>query len=248
MNKKVLIFVLLLVLTIAACAEAAPFEIPNINLQIGESEGADDLVLSLQILLLLTVLTLAPAALIMMTAFTRIIIVLSMIRNALSIQRMPPNQVIIGLALFLTLFIMMPTFQTINNQAVQPYVAGSIDQETAIANAMKPLREYMFQYTREKDLALFIDASQGSRPANRDEVSTLTLIPAFVISELKTAFTIGFAIFLPFIIIDMIVASILMALGMMMLPPMMISLPFKLLLFVLVDGWYLTIKSMLMTF
>lgn len=248
MNKKILILVLLFVMAFAFSVHAAPVEIPNISLQIGESDQSDDLVLSLQIILLLTVLTLAPAALIMMTAFTRIIIVLAMIRNALSIQRMPPNQVLVGLALFLTIFLMLPTFEKVNDQAIQPYMAGKINQETAFEKALEPMREFMFKQTREKDLALFVDASKSPRPKTKDDISTWVLIPAFVISELKTAFEISFMIFLPFIIIDMIVASVLMSLGMMMLPPMMISLPFKLLLFVLVDGWYITIKSLLLTF
>lgn len=248
MNKKTLVLVLLFIMAFASCVHAAPVEIPNISLQIGETDQSDDMVLSLQIILLLTVLTLAPAALIMMTAFTRIIIVLAMIRNALSIQRMPPNQVLIGLALFLTIFLMLPTFEKVNDQAIQPYLAGKINQEAAFENALGPMREFMFKQTREKDLALFVDASKSPRPKSKDDISTWVLIPAFVISELKTAFEISFMIFLPFIIIDMIVASVLMSLGMMMLPPMMISLPFKLLLFVLVDGWYITIKSLLLTF
>lgn len=248
MNKQTLILVLLFIMAFASCVHAAPVEIPNISLQIGASDQSDDLVMSLQVLLLLTVLSLAPAALIMMTAFTRIIIVLAMIRNALSIQRMPPNQVLVGLALFLTVFLMLPTFEKVNDQAIQPYMAGKINQETAFTKAMEPMREFMFKETREKDLALFVDASKSPRPKSKEDISTWVLIPAFVISELKTAFEISFMIFLPFIVIDIVVASVLMSLGMMMLPPMMISLPFKLLLFVLVDGWYLTIKSLLLTF
>lgn len=262
MNKKIGILVSLLFMLVALAASvhaaptatatassvASPFQLPSIDLKVGGGGGSKDLVASLQILILLTLLTLAPAALIMMTAFTRIIIVLAMIRNALSIQRMPPNQVLVGLALFLTIFIMNPAFTQINTNAVQPYLAGKITQDTAFHNALQPLREFMFAQTREKDLALFVQASGNPRPKEKNDVSTLVLIPAFVISELKTAFEIGFMIFLPFIIIDMIVASVLMSLGMMMLPPMMISLPFKLLLFVLVDGWYLTVKSLIMTF
>ncbi|MCK4257451.1 MAG: flagellar type III secretion system pore protein FliP [Halanaerobiales bacterium] len=249
MNKTTVILLLLIFVVIySGTIKAEPIEIPNINLQIGESGEADDLVLSLKILLLLTVLSLAPAALIMTTSFTRIIIVLSLIRNALGIQRMPPNQVIAGLALFLTFFIMTPTFQEINTNAIQPYLAEEIDQETALTAFLKPLRDFMFEQVDDKDLGLFLEASGSLRPRNQDDVSTLVLIPAFVLSELKKAFTIGFLIYLPFIIIDMIVASILMSLGMMMLPPVMISLPFKLLLFVLVDGWYLVIKALITTF
>ncbi len=249
MNKRTVIFLLLIfVVTFSGVIKAAELEIPTINLQIGESGEADDLVLSLKILLLLTVLTLAPAAIILTTSFTRIIIVLSLVRNALGIQRVPPNQVIVGLALFLTFFIMTPTFEEINVNALQPYLAGEIDQETALTSAVSPMRDFMFAQVEEKELSLFIEASGAERPRNHDDISTLVLIPAFVISELKKAFVIGFLIYLPFIIVDMVVASILMSLGMMMLPPVMISLPFKLLLFVLVDGWYLVIKSLITTF
>ena len=227
---------------------AAPFEIPNVNLEIGESDEADDLVLGLQILLMLTVLTLAPAVLIMMTSFTRIVIVLGLIRNALAVRRMPPNQVIIGLALFLTFFIMGPVFQDINENAVQPYLAEEINQEEALDRTLGPMREFMFKQTREKDLALFIEVSDSARPRNHNDIKTTVLIPAFVLSEIKKAFEIGFIIYIPFLIIDMFVASTLMSLGMMMLPPVMISLPFKLLLFILVDGWYLVIKSLITTF
>ncbi|WP_205665625.1 flagellar type III secretion system pore protein FliP [Anoxybacter fermentans] len=248
MNKSTLIWLLILIIIMTVSANAASFQIPTINLEIGESDESDDLVLSLKILLLLTVLTLAPAALVMMTAFTRIIIVLALIRNALAIRQMPPNQVLIGLALFLTIFIMNPIFQEINANALQPYLAGEIGQEEALTKALDPLRNFMFRQTREKDLALFIELSGSERPRNKDDVSTLVLIPAFVLSEIKTAFEIGFIIYIPFLIIDMFVASTLMSLGMMMLPPVMISLPFKLLLFILVDGWYLVIKSLITTF
>ena len=262
MNKKacIVVSVLLMLMAFATLVHAAPttattgsaanpFQLPSIDLKIGGGGAqSKDYVASLQILIILTLLSLAPAALIMMTAFTRIIIVLAMVRNALSIQRMPPNQVLVGLAIFLTIFIMTPVFSEINNNALKPYLAGKINQDTAIHNTMQPLRTFMFAQTREKDLALFVQASGNTRPKSQDDVSTFVLIPAFVISELKTAFQIGFMIFLPFIIIDMIVASVLMSLGMMMLPPSMISLPFKLLLFILVDGWYLTVKSLIMTF
>lgn len=248
MSKKILIFLVVFIVMMTFSGKAAPFEIPNINLQIGESGEADDLVLTLQILLALTLLTLAPSALILMTSFTRIIVVLSLVRNALAIQRIPPNQVIVGLALFLTAFIMWPTFQAINQDALQPYLAGEIGQEVLLEKALSPIREFMFAHTTEKDLSLFINAAATERPRNKDDVSTLVLIPAFVISELKAAFIIGFMIYIPFLIIDMFVASTLMSLGMMMLPPVMISLPFKILLFVLVDGWYLVIKSLLETF
>lgn len=203
---------------------------------------------SLQILMFLTVLSLAPAILMMMTSFTRIIIVLSFVRNALGTQQLPPNQVLVGLSLFLTFFIMVPTWNQINTNAVQPYMQNQITQTEAINRAEEPLRMFMFKQTREKDLELFVGLSKMERPKTYREVPTYVLIPAFVISELKTAFQMGFAIFIPFIVIDMIVSSTLMSIGMMMLPPMMISLPFKLLLFVLVDGWHLVVESLVSSF
>lgn len=203
---------------------------------------------SLQILMLMTVLSLAPAILMLMTSFTRIIIVLSFVRNALGTQQLPPNQVMVGLALFLTFFVMAPTWNQINTDAVQPYMKNQITQTEALAKAEEPLRVFMFRQTREKDLELFVGLSKMERPKTYREVPTYVLIPAFVISELKTAFQMGFAIFIPFIVIDMIVSSTLMSIGMMMLPPMMISLPFKLLLFVLVDGWHLVVQSLVTSF
>ena len=203
---------------------------------------------SLQILLLMTVLSLAPAILMLMTSFTRIIIVLSFVRNALGTQQLPPNQVMAGLALILTFFVMAPTWNQINTNAVQPYMKNQITQTEALTKAQVPLRDFMFRQTREKDLELFVGLSKMERPKTYREVPTYVLIPAFVISELKTAFQMGFAIFIPFIVIDMIVSSTLMSIGMMMLPPMMISLPFKLLLFVLVDGWHLVVQSLVTSF
>jgi len=174
--------------------------------------------------------------------------VLSLLRNALATQRMPPNQIIVGLALFLTLFIMSPVFGQINEEAFQPYLAEEIGEEEALDLALQPLREFMFDQVSDRDLALFIEIAGEERPSNQEEVPTLVLVPAFIISELKTAFQIGFLLYIPFIIIDMIVASTLMSMGMLMLPPVMISLPFKILLFVLVDGWYLVIRSLVTTF
>lgn len=242
----------MLFLTIfSVSASAEEFQLPNINLQIGNDQDAGEgegLVDSLRILLLLTVISLAPSLLIMVTSFTRIIIVLSLIRSALATQRMPPNQVLIGLALFMTVFIMAPVWQTINTDALQPFVNQEIEIDTFYRQAAEPLREFMFNQTREKDLALFVEMANVERPDNRDDIPLFVLIPAFVISELKSAFQIGFMIYLPFIMIDMVVASILMSMGMMMLPPVMISLPFKLLLFILVDGWYLLIETLIKTF
>ena len=230
------------------CSAAPIFPIPNINLEIGEASNPNDLVISLQILLALTVLTLAPAIVIMVTSFTRIVVVLSFVRNALGTQQMPPNQVLVSLALFLTFFTMSPYLSEMNNKALQPYLAGTISQEEAYEAALVPVRTFMFKQTRENDLALFVNISDDARPEQQEDVSTFTLIPAFLISELKTAFQIGFLIYVPFIVIDMVVASTLMSMGMMMLPPAMISLPFKVLLFVLVDGWHLIIKSLMSSF
>jgi len=227
---------------------AAPVAIPSIKVGIEGSNNPQDMAVSLQILFLLTILSLAPAILIMMTSFTRIIVVLSFVRSALSTQQMPPNQVLIGLALFLTFFIMAPTWKQVNQNAIQPYLAGKITQEAAFQKAQEPVRTFMFKQTREKDLALFVKMAQIERPKTYRDIPTYVLIPAFAISELKTAFQIGFMIFIPFIVIDMIVASSLMSMGMMMLPPMMISLPFKLLLFVMVDGWHLIVRSLVMSF
>lgn len=202
----------------------------------------------LQIMLLLTVLSLAPAVLVMVTAFTRIVIVLSFVRNALAIPQLPPNQVIIGMSLFLTFFVMAPTWNRVNEQALQPYLRGEIDQQSAYQKGIGPVREFLFGQTRERDLALFVELSNLSRPKTRDDIPTYVLIPAFIISELKTAFQMGVIIFVPFLIIDMVVASALMSMGMMMLPPSIISLPFKLLLFVMVDGWHLIIRSLVTSF
>ncbi len=212
------------------------------------SETPEDVGVTLQLLALLTILSLAPAILILMTSFTRIIIVLSFVRTGLGTQSMPPNQVLVGLALFLTFFIMTPVFTEINDTALQPYLEGEATQEDALDLAMLPIKRFMAEHTREKDLALFFKYQNLEKPDSIDEIPLMSLIPAFAISELKTAFQIGFVIFIPFLIIDMVVASTLMAMGMMMLPPVMISLPFKILLFVLVDGWYLIIESLLVSF
>lgn len=222
--------------------------IPRFEIGMGQAAAPQDVAMSLQILILLTILTLAPAILIMLTSFTRIVIVLSFIRNALGSQQVPPNQVLIGLALFLTFFVMAPTLNKVNEQALQPYLKGQITQEVALERAVRPLREFMFRQTREKDLALFVKLAKAPRPKNPGDVPTYVLIPAFVISEIKTAFEIGFVIYIPFLVIDMVVASILMSMGMLMLPPVMISLPFKILLFVMVDGWNLVIGSLVRSF
>lgn len=221
--------------------------LPGIELNI-DGEPAQNWALGLQLLLILTVLSLAPSIVIMMTSFTRIVIVLSLLRSALATQRMPPNQVLVGMAIFLTFFIMGPVFSDINEHALQPYLANEIDESIALDTGLAPLKDFMARQTDEKDLALFVEVAKIERPSSLDDIPLQVLVPAFIITELKKAFQIGFLIYLPFIIIDMIVASILMGMGMMMLPPVMISLPFKILLFVLVDGWYLVIKSLVTTF
>jgi flagellar biosynthetic protein FliP len=246
---KTLIFTAILVVVLSVSVFAAPpLPIPKIGLNIDTADNPKDVVLSIQILFLLTILSLAPALLIMVTSFTRIIIVLSFTRNALGTQQMPPNQVLIGLALFLTFFIMSPVISDINTNAFQPYVQGQITQEQAIQKAMDPLRNFMLKNVKEKDLALFINLSQAEQPVKSADIPTSALIPAFIISELKTAFIMGFYLYIPFIMIDMVVSSTLMSMGMMMLPPVMISLPFKLLLFVMVDGWNLIVKTLVMSF
>jgi len=231
-----------------SAAVAAPLPIPSVTLGVDTANSPQEVATSLQVLFALTVLTLAPSILVMMTSFTRIIIVLSFLRSALATQQMPPNQILVALALFLTFFTMTPYANQINQNALQPYLAGSMDQPTALTQALNPLREFMFKQTREADIALFVNIADGPRPTSQEEVPTLTLIPAFIISELKTAFQIGFLIYIPFIVIDMVVASTLMSMGMMMVPPSMISLPFKILLFILVDGWHLIVQSLITSF
>ncbi|WP_249869773.1 flagellar type III secretion system pore protein FliP [Oceanobacillus saliphilus] len=200
---------------------------------------------SVKLLLLLTIFSLAPGILILMTSFTRIIIVLSFVRTSLATQQMPPNQVLVGMAMFLTFFIMAPTFSEVYEQGLQPLFNEEITLDEAYENASAPLKEFMARHTRQKDLALFLNYTQAETPETVQDIPLTTLVPAFAISELKTAFQMGFMIFIPFLIIDMAVASVLMSMGMMMLPPVMISLPFKILLFVLVDGWYLITQSLL---
>ena len=238
---------LILLLLGAQEALAAPL-IPSVNVDIGSSGKPQDVAVTLQVMALLTILSLAPGILIMTTSFVRIVVVIGFLRNALSTQNVPPNQVVIALSLFLTFYIKYPNWSQANQNGIQPYMAGQITQEQALKNVVEPIREFMFKQTRESDLALFVNLADDERPETQEDVSTFTLIPAFVISELKTAFQIGFMIYVPFIVIDMIVASTLMSMGMMMLPPVMISLPFKILLFVMVDGWHLLIKSLIVSF
>lgn len=230
----------------ALAAAATP--IPSLRLGVGQANSPQDVSLTLQVVFLLTVLSLAPAILMLTTSFTRIIIVLSFLRQALGTQQIPPNQVLLGLALFLTFFNMNPVFSKVNDDALQPYLKGQIAQEAALNKALEPMRDFMFRQTRQKDLALFVYLSKSPRPASPKDVPTLVLIPAFVLSELKTAFQMGFLIYIPFLIIDMVVASTLMSMGMLMLPPVTISLPFKVLLFVLIDGWHLIVRSLMTSF
>ncbi|BAD41974.1 flagellar type III secretion system pore protein FliP [Symbiobacterium thermophilum] len=231
----------------APAALAQPLEIPTFDF-IRPAETPQEGLQTMQLLLLLTVLTLAPAIIILCTSFTRIIVVFGFIRTALGLQQTPPNQVLIGLALFLTAAVMMPTFSEINQTAVQPYLAGEIDQVEAIERGALPLKAFMLRQTREADLGLMLEVSGQPAPEGPEDVSFLTVVPAFALSELKTAFTMGFLIYLPFIIIDLITASLMMSLGMMMVPPTLISLPFKVLLFVLVDGWHLVVESLVRSF
>jgi len=224
------------------------FPIPKIGLDIDKAGSPKDYVDSIKLLILITVLALVPSFLILMTSFTRIIVVLSFVRNALSTQQTPPNQVLVGLALFLTLFIMSPVYGKVNDDAVKPYMENKITQEQAIDIGSKPIKEFMLRQTRQKDLALFLSAANALEVQKPEDTPFSVLVPAFITSELKTAFQIGFLIYIPFIVIDMVVASVLMSMGMFMLPPVSISLPFKLLLFVMVDGWYLVVKSLLQSF
>lgn len=246
------LFVLLLCLAVLmaspAGVQAEDFALPSLKIGIDKAESPGDVSLLLQIIFLLTVLTVAPAILILTTSFTRVAVVLSFLRHALGTQQTPSNQVIAGLALFLTFFIMMPVWTDINDQALQPYLHDEISQQAALKKAVVPVHKFMMQQTREKDLALFVGMSKMERPKTPQDVPLAVLIPSFVISELKTAFFIGFILYVPFLIIDMVVSSVLLSMGMMMLPPILISLPFKLMLFVLVDGWYLVVGSMVRSF
>lgn len=245
------LFQLLFLLLCISCpllAVAQTVPIPSFNLEVGQSSDPDQVASTLQVIVLLTVLTLAPALIVLTTSFTRVIIVLSFLRNALGTQQSPPNQVLLGFALFLTFFIMAPLWSTVHEQALQPYFDKKISQETAIERATTPVKRWMVGFTREKDLALFVRIAKINRPKNINEVPIWVVIPAFVISELKTAFQMGFIIYIPFLVIDMVVSAVLMSMGMMMLPPIMISLPFKIMLFVLVDGWYLITASLVNSF
>ena len=251
-NKKYKIsfFVIsfLLLLVIGAAALGAPMPLPTLQISVEQTDNPHQISVLLQIVALLTILSLAPAILILMTSFTRLAVAFSFLRQALGTHQMPPNQIMIGLALFLTFFIMMPVWQEVNDKAIKPYLDEAISQTEALKAAMYPVRQFMFRQTREKDLALFVKMARLDKPNTPQDIPSSVLIPAFVVSELKTAFIIGFVLYVPFLIIDMVVASVLLSMGMMMLPPIMISLPFKLILFVLMDGWYLIVGSLVKSF
>jgi len=240
--KKIL--PLILILAVAVSAQV----LPAVNLSFNQAGTPEDVVASLQIIFLLSILALAPSILIMTTSFVRIIIVFSFIRRAIGLQTMPPDQILVGLALFLTFYIMTPTFTQINDNALQPYLAREITWEQGIEHAGAPMKEFMLRQVYEKDVALLMRIAGKTPPATAMEIGFDVLIPAFMISELKTAFIFGFIIYLPFLVIDMVVASVLLSMGMMMLPPITISLPFKVILFVLIDGWNLTVKQLVGSF
>jgi flagellar biosynthetic protein FliP len=229
-------------------AGAQGITVPKISIEAGEAKSPQDVSAALQILAVITILSLAPAILVMMTAFTRIIIVLSLLRQAIGVQQLPPNQVIVGLALFLTMFVMAPVGRDIQRDALEPYLAKRMSQPEAMTKALEPVRGFMVRQTRQADMALMVHLAGMGAPAGPGDVPTYVLIPAFALSEIKTAFQLGFVLFIPFLVIDMVVASVLMSMGMMMLPPVLISLPFKLLLFVLADGWHLVVRALVAGF
>lgn len=243
-----LIVALLGLAVVSSEALAQNVPLPTISLSMDQPTEPETIATTINILFVLTVLALAPSILILMTSFVRIVVVFSFLKQGMGTPTAPPSQVIISLALFMTFYIMMPVWKDMEARAFKPFMANEITQSVAMKRALEPIREFMFMQTREKDLALFMQISGDARPQNKDEVPTLSLVPAFVISELKTAFTIGFLLYIPFVVIDMVVASVLLAMGMMMLPPVMVSLPFKLMLFVLVDGWNLVVGSLIRSF
>lgn len=248
-KAKIFVLVLLfLILSGEAIAQQRAMPIPKLSIEVGKATKPDDVSVTLQILLLMTVLSLAPAILILTTSFTRIIVVFHFLKQALGTPQMPPSQILIGLAMFLTFFIMAPVWNKVNSVAVQPYLDKKLSLNDAYDRGIDPLREFMLKQTREEDLALFVKMAKLEKPKNRTEVPTYVVVPAFAISELRTGFQIGFIIFIPFLIIDVVVSSVLMAMGMMMLPPVMISMPFKILLFILVDGWHLVVSSIMASY
>jgi flagellar biosynthesis protein FliP len=246
--SALLLLVVCCALVLPAVATGADVTLPGVRFSLDDREAPQQVAGVLQIVFALTVLSIVPGILILTTCFTRLAVVLSFLRHALGVQQSPPNQIIVGLALFLTFFIMQPVWQRINTEAIAPYQRHEIAGEEFLTRGMKPLKDFMLKQTRQKDLALFVAMSHEEKPQNADSLSMVTVIPAFAISELKTAFQIGFVLYVPFIILDMVISSILLSMGMMMLPPVMISLPFKLMLFVLVDGWNLLVESLVKSF
>ncbi|OPZ88123.1 MAG: Flagellar biosynthetic protein FliP precursor [bacterium ADurb.Bin429] len=248
-RRTIIILILLGCLFAPVAAQAPAPVIPDISLNIGASGGeVQDVSNSIQILFILTVLSLAPAIIMLATSFSRIVIVLGFTRHALGTQQIPPNSVLIGLALFLTAFTMAPVWKAVDTQAVQPYLAHRITYKDALTRAMYPIRDFMFRQTRESDLTLFVEMANIQQPRTQADIPSWVLVPAFVIGELRTAFTMGFLIFIPFVVIDLVVATILMSMGMMMMPPVLISLPCKIMLFVLIDGWALIAQSLVHSF
>ena len=255
-NKKLLYISLCIIAFISLSgivAHASPtnIDVPDINISIGGEETGtpEDYVSNIRLLIFFTILTLLPSILIMVTCFTRIIIVFSFLKNAMGAQQSIPNQILVGLALFLTLFIMTPVFSEMNEKGIKPYLQNEISQEVAIEEGGRPFKDFMLKHTRQKDLELFVEASNlQDEELTKENIPFSVVVPAFTISELKTAFQIGFLLYLPFLLIDIVVGSVLMSMGMMMLPPAMVSLPFKLLLFVMVDGWYLLVQSIIISF
>lgn len=237
-----------LILLLGVLSNSFAQVIPKISLGVDQAENPGDVSVTLQIVALMTILSLVPSIVVMLTSFTRISVVLNFLKQALGTQNAPPNQVVMGLSMFLTFFVMAPTFSKVNDEALQPYLAEEISYKTAMENAWTPMRDFMLRQTGEKELALMVRMSRSENPKTIEDLSFSQIVPAFILSELKTAFIIGFLIYIPFLIIDMTVASVLMAMGMMMLPPPMISLPMKLILFVLVDGWTLIVQQLLLSF
>ncbi len=229
-------------------AQTPDHSVPLLSIDMNQNPEPGKVGVVMQIFLLLTVLSLAPSILVMVTSFTRIAIVLSLLRQAIGSNQLPPNQIIIGLSLFLTFFIMTPVWHSVHQEALKPYMANEISAQEALSKAIQPVRKFMIRQTREKDLAMLVDVARLDRPKNVDDVPIHVLIPAFIMSELKTAFQIGFMLYVPFLIIDMVVASVLLSMGMMMLPPVMVSLPFKLMIFVLTDGWFMIVGSLVKSF
>lgn len=248
MRRALVVLLLCCLVAATAGAQDKTLALPKVSVEVGKATSPEDVSVTLQILFLMTILSLAPAILILTTAFTRIVVVLHFLRQAMGTQQVPPAQVLIGLAMFLTFFIMAPTWSRVNDEALQPYLNKSITLEEALDKGVVPMREFMLRQTREEDLALFVKLANVEKPNSRADVPLHALIPAYAISELRIGFQIGFLLFIPFLVIDMVISSILLSMGMMMLPPVLISLPFKILLFVLVDGWHLVVRSLLDSF